>query len=176
MRPYLIPIAFAVAAGLAGCAGTRTQMISEARPAVAESAVNVYYERPPGSIDIAWVESTSGAGFGTQGQLDAVIARLRREAGKLGANGVVVLGRGRTPSPVGMGVGVGAGSWGSHGGGGVSVGSGVPLTQETVSGIAVWVPAGAAQAQARADLEQRLKADAETGPVEAPAAAPPTDE
>ena len=167
MRLLLLS-AVLVAAGLAGCAGTRTQMISEARPAVAEGAVKVYYQRPPGSIDIAWVEATSGAGFGTQGQHDAVMARLRREAGKLGANGVVVLGGGRGQSPVDVGVGVGAGSYDHNSGGGIGIGGGIPLTQETLNGIAIWVPAGAELAAAREELEQRLETDAEAGPANDP--------
>ncbi len=118
------------------CAGTTREMISAARPPVSADQVRIYHERPPGAVDIAWLESTSGMGFGTQGQRDAVLDRLRAEAGKLGGNGVLLLGGGRAPSPVGIGVGVG--SYGSHGG--ASVGGGIPTTQEHANGIAIFVP------------------------------------
>ena len=121
---------------VAGCAGTRTQMISAARAPLPVEDVRVYSARPDGAIDIAWLESRSAAGFGTQGQRDAALLRLRREAGELGANGVLVLGGDRTASPVGLGVGVG--SYGRHGG--ASVGGGIPTTQERVNGIAIYVP------------------------------------
>ena len=121
---------------VAGCAGTRTQMISAARAPIPVEDVRVYSARPDGAIDIAWLESRSAAGFGTQGQRDAALLRLRREAGELGANGVLVLGGDRTASPVGLGVGVG--SYGRHGG--ASVGGGIPTTQERVNGIAIYVP------------------------------------
>lgn len=125
-------------AALAGCAGTHTEMISESRAPVPAESVRVYFQRPPGSVDIAMLDATSGIGFGTQGQRDAVIARLKREAAKLGANGVLLLGGGRGDS--GVGIGVGAGSYGSHGG--VSVGGGIPTTQEHANGIAIHVPEG----------------------------------
>ena len=121
---------------VAGCAGTHTQMISAARAPLPVEDVRVYSARPDGAIDIAWLESRSAAGFGTQGQRDAALLRLRREAGELGANGVLVLGGDRTASPVGLGVGVG--SYGRHGG--ASVGGGIPTTQERVNGIAIYVP------------------------------------
>lgn len=142
-RAIATVVLLALLAGLAGCAGTRTQMISEARPPVAAESVRVYYQRPPGAVDIAYLESTSAMGFGTQGQLDATSARIAREAAKLGANGVLVLGRGRTDSPVGLGVGVGAGQYDHNSAGGISVGGGIPTTQERIHGIAIWVPPGA---------------------------------
>ena len=143
MRTTLLLVLPVLAAALAGCAGTRTQMISEARAPVAADAVRIYYPRPPGAVDIAYLESTSAMGFGTQGQLDATSARIAREAAKLGANGVLVLGRGRTDSPVGLGVGVGAGQYDHNSAGGISVGGGIPTTQERIHGIAIWVPPGA---------------------------------
>jgi hypothetical protein len=137
------PLAFALCAcGLlaaSGCAGTSRQMLAPARAPVALETVRLYHARPPGAVDIAILDSKSGLGFGTQGQRDAVVERLRREAAALGANGVLLLGGGTAPSPVGFGVG--AGSYGRHGG--VSVGSGIPTTQEHARGVAIHVPANA---------------------------------
>ncbi|MFT3755572.1 MAG: hypothetical protein QM769_06420 [Pseudoxanthomonas sp.] len=126
---------------LASCAGTTKVMLGQARPPVDPSVVQIYNSVPPGAVQIAQLESTSGAGFGGQGQTDAVVARLKREAAALGANGVVLLGVGSQSS--GGGMSVGGGSFGGHGGGGISIG--IPTTKKQAAGVAIWVPAGAAQ-------------------------------
>lgn len=101
--------------------------------------VRIYTTPPAGSIEIAQLESSSAVGFGTQGQTDAAIARLKREAAALGANGVVLMGVGSTPSAGGMSVG--AGSFGSNVAGGIGIG--IPTTQKKAAGIAILVPAAA---------------------------------
>lgn len=128
--------ALALAATLSGCGGTSTVMMGDARPAIDPSQVKVYRQAPPDAVEIAQLESTSGVGFGTQGQTDAVIARLKREAAALGANGVVLLGMGSGSS--GGGMSVGAGSYGSHGGAGMSMG--IPTQQKYAAGMAIYVP------------------------------------
>ena len=100
--------------------------------------MQIYRTPPAGSQEIAQLESKSAVGFGTQGQTDAAVARLKREAAALGANGVVLLGVGSSGSPVGMSVG--AGSYGRHSGGGLSVG--IPTTQKQAAGVAIYVPPG----------------------------------
>ena len=122
---------------LSGCAGTSTVMMGTARAPVDPAEVRLYRTPPPDSVEIARLESTSGIGFGTQGQTDAVIARLRREAAALGANGLLLLGTGTSRSPVDMSVG--AASYGRHGGGGI--GLGIPTTQKRATGVAIHVPA-----------------------------------
>jgi hypothetical protein len=126
---------------LGGCANTSKVMLGQARPPVDPTQVQVYRTPPAGSVEIAQLESTSAVGFGTQGQTDAAIARLKREAAALGANGVVLMGVGSTgSSPVGMSVG--AGSYGRHSAGGVGIG--IPTTQRSAAGVAIYVPPGAA--------------------------------
>ncbi len=60
--------ALALAATLAGCAGTSTVMTGQARPPIDPSQVRIYRTLPPDSVEIAQLESTSGIGFGTQGR------------------------------------------------------------------------------------------------------------
>ena len=131
---------FAIALGLAvagaGCASTSKVMLGPARAPVDPASVQVYSAPPPGAREIAQLESSSAVGFGTQGQTDAALARLKREAAALGANGVVLMGVGSGGSPVGMSVG--AGSYGRHGGGGLSFG--IPTQQKRAAGVAIWVP------------------------------------
>lgn len=131
-----IVILVALATLLAGCAGTSRMMLGEARPPIDPSQVRIYRTPPPGAVDIAELEASSAIGFGTQGQADAVMARLRREAAALGANGLLILGRGRSGS--GGGVSVGAGSYGRHSGG--SIGLGIPTSQQRAAAIAIYVP------------------------------------
>ncbi len=121
---------------VAGCASTSKVMLGQARAPVDPASVQIYSTPPAGSVEIAQLESSSAVGFGTQGQTDAAVMRLKREAAALGANGVILMGVGSSGSPVGMSVG--AGSYGSHVGGGVGIG--IPTTQKRAAGVAIWVP------------------------------------
>jgi hypothetical protein len=127
------------ALALAGCASTSKVMLGSARPPVDPAQVRIYNTPPAGSVEIAQLESSSAVGFGTQGQTDAAVARLKREAAALGANGVILMGVGSSGSPVGMSVG--AGSYGRHSAGGVGIG--IPTTQKKAAGVAIYVPPGA---------------------------------
>ena len=134
---FRLVVVLLVAIALAGCASASKVMLGQARPPIDPSQVQVYSTPPAGSVEIAQLEATSAVGFGTQGQTDAAVARLKAEAAKLGANGVVLVGVGGSgQSPVGMSVG--AGSFGSHVGGGLSVG--IPTQQKKAAGVAIWVP------------------------------------
>ena len=121
---------------VAGCASTSRVMLGQARAPIDPAQVQVYSTPPAGSVEIAQLESSSAVGFGTQGQTDAAVARLKRDAAALGANGVILIGVGSSGSPVGMSVG--AGSYGSRVGGGVGIG--IPTTQRKAAGVAIWVP------------------------------------
>jgi hypothetical protein len=134
-----VPVVFAMLLA-AGCASSSKVMLGQARPAIDPSQVQVYRTAPAGALEIAQLESKSAVGFGTQGQTDAAVARLKREAAALGANGVVLIGVGSSGSPVGMSVG--AGSYGRHSGGGLSMG--IPTTQKQAAGVAIYVPPGTA--------------------------------
>lgn len=121
---------------LAGCASASKVMMGQARAPIDPSQVRIYNTAPVGAVEIAQLEATSAAGFGTQGQTDAAVERLKREAASVGANGVVLMGVGSQRS--GGGVSVGAGSYGGHVGGGLGIG--IPTTQKHAAGVAIWVP------------------------------------
>jgi hypothetical protein len=137
LRPVL---ATALLLSLAACAGTSKVMLSEARPPVDPATVRIYTAVPPGSIQIAQLDAKSAVGFGTQGQTDAVVQRLKNEAAKLGANGVVLIGVGTGARSPG-GLSVGGGSYGGHVGGGIGIG--IPTQQKQGAGVAIYVPPGA---------------------------------
>lgn len=136
-RGLLLPLLLT----LAGCAGTSTMMIGQARPPIDTAAVRIYHARPDGAIDIAELDARSAVGFGTQGQRDAAVERLRREAAALGANGVLLLGGGSDRGPVNVGVGGSSGNYDRHGGSSVGVGFNIPTQQAHAHGMAIWVPA-----------------------------------
>ena len=77
---------------MTGCANTSRVMLGQTRPPTDPALVQIYSTPPPGSIEIAQLESSSAVGFGTQGQTDAAVARLKKEAAALGANGVILMG------------------------------------------------------------------------------------
>jgi hypothetical protein len=120
---------------LASCASTHHVMLGQSRPAIDPAQVKVYQVPPRHYEEIARLDARSAVGFGTQGQVNAAINRLAREAAKLGANGVILLGVDETGSPVSLGVG--AGSFGRHSG--ASVGLGIPTAQQSAAGIAIYV-------------------------------------
>ena len=144
---------------LSGCAGSSKVMVGQARPPIDPSQVRIYTSVPPGSQEIAQIESSSAIGFGTQGQTDSAVTRLKTEAAALGANGVVLMGVGSSGAS-GGGVSVGGGSWGSSSYGGVGIG--IPTQQKKAVGVAIWVPADAVPAMPPM-------------PAAEPAAQPPAD-
>lgn len=128
------------AALLAACASSHV-MIGKARPPISPDQVQIY-TRPPTVPyeEIARLETSSQGSFSftAQGKTDAVIKRLKEEAAKLGANGVLLEGIGDEASgSVGTGGGSTSYSRGSSVGGGVGIGVG--LTKKVGGGIAIYV-------------------------------------
>ena len=75
---------------LAGCAtGHATRLDSTPRPAIAPDSVRVYTTRAniPGAYDEVAIVEADGA---TATSTDALIRKLREEAGKVGANAIVL--------------------------------------------------------------------------------------
>jgi hypothetical protein len=107
--------------------------------------VGIYRTPPPHYREIAVLDASSGAQFfhGTpQGEAEA-IERLRVEAAKLGANGVLItLLSDRSRGAIGVGVGGGGVSArrGSVVAGEGEVSGGAPLVSNAAEGIAIFVP------------------------------------
>ena len=114
-----------IAALSTGCATTSKVMMSPARTAISPDQVRVYFAPPQGRyIEIAMLETSSGGfTYGEQNKMNSVLAKLRAEAARLGANGVLLqdTANGYGGSSVGVGVGGGSFGRGSHIGGGVGV-------------------------------------------------------
>lgn len=127
---------------LAACANTSHVITGKPRAAIDPTQVTLYTTPPAKYEEIAVIDASSqmSFAFGDQNKMDAVIARLKKEAASLGANGVLLQGTGSSGAGgVGTGVGVGTGI----GGGGVSIGTGISLSSpsKTGRGLAIYVPA-----------------------------------
>ncbi len=130
---------------LAGCASSSSRLVGQARPPLNPADVRVYRTAPPRYQEIAVLDATSGARFfhGTpQGEAEA-IARLKVEAARVGANGVLLTSLGdRSNGTLGVGVGGGEFSSGRHSviATGGEVGGAAPLVSNGAEGIAIYVP------------------------------------
>jgi hypothetical protein len=128
--------------GLAGCASSHV-MIGKARPPISPDMVQIYM-RPPTTHyeEIAQLDTSSQGSFSftAQAKTDAVIRRLKAEAAKLGANGVILQGIGNQSSGS---VGTGGGSESYSGGGSFGGGIGINLetTRKIGGGVAIFVDA-----------------------------------
>jgi uncharacterized membrane protein YgcG len=129
---------------LAGCAGGSSRLVAPARPAIDPAEVRIYRMPPSQYQEIAVLDATSGARFfhGTpEGEAQA-LRRLREEAAKVGANGVLLTLVGdRSRGVLGVGVeggGISSGRRNFVAGGG-SVGGGAPIVQNSAQGIAIYV-------------------------------------
>jgi hypothetical protein len=127
-----------------GCGSTHTIMVGQARPAITPDAVRVYYAPPRHYERIAIINSSSGPTWAltTRGQLDDAVAKLREEAAKLGANGILLEATG-TSSSGNLGIGVGGfGVGGGHRSAYAVGGSGAfggPILHKTAQATAIYV-------------------------------------
>lgn len=93
-----------LSAFLAGCATSNQIVTGTARQAITSDAVKVYSTMPPGAEEIGLINAESAGK--NQTSVDSAIAELKRRAGKLGANGIVIEARGTTTSRTDSSIGV----------------------------------------------------------------------
>ena len=125
---------------LAACA-TSHVMVGKARPPISPDEVRIYQRPPEGPYEeIARLDTSSQGSFSftAQSKTDAVIKRLKNEAAKLGANGVLLEGIGdQTSGSIGTGGGRESYSGGGSVGGGIGISAG--LNRKVGGGIAIYV-------------------------------------
>jgi hypothetical protein len=130
----------ALALSLGACA-TSHVLMGQARPPISPALVQVYFHPPATKYEeIAMLDTSSKGGFGftAQGKTDIVINRLKEEAAKLGANGVLIQGVGDQPGgSVSTGFGQ-ANAYGNHATAG-GIGFSGNVTHKVGSGIAIYV-------------------------------------
>ena len=128
---------------LSGCAPSSHILTGTARPPIAPADVKIYSTPPPHFQEIALLDATSKSAFGTGGQksVDKVIERLKIEAARLGANGVI-LGDISDRQTGSIGTGVGSDSYSRSSSVGVGVGGSLGLYKKTGKGTAIYVAPG----------------------------------
>ncbi len=128
---------------MTGCQ-TSHILVGQPRPAISPDQVVIYLHPPAQKYEeIALLDTSSKNSFAftAQGKTDAVIARLKKEAASLGANGILLNGVGDQASgSVSSGIG-GATSTG-HAALGVGFGSSGTVYQKKGGGLAIYVDPG----------------------------------
>ena len=126
---------------LAGCSTSSHVIIGTPRPPISPDEVRIYMQPPPKYDTIASLNASSQGSFAitSQQNMDVAISRMKEEAAKLGANGVLLQG---VADSTGGSIGAGGGStsYGPSSSHGVGVGGSFALTNKVTAGIAIYVP------------------------------------
>jgi hypothetical protein len=134
---------------LQACAAPSSHiLVGDARPPIAPELVKIYPHPPPNYQVIATLDASSATAFGSGGQktVDKVVERLKIEAAKLGANGVIL--EGFSESQTGsIGTGVGSSSYSGNSASGVGVGGSLGIYNKTGHGEAIYVPDATSSSQ-----------------------------
>ncbi|MEO7724320.1 MAG: hypothetical protein ABIU29_06485 [Chthoniobacterales bacterium] len=144
MMKYLSLLALLAVVSLTSCASSSSRLLGPARPALNPAEVRIYRTPPRHYQEIALLDATSGGRFfhGTpEGEAEAV-ARLRVEAARVDANGVLITSLGdRSQGALGVGVGGGGISAGRRSvvAGGGAVSGAAPIVSNAAVGIAIYV-------------------------------------
>jgi hypothetical protein len=130
-----------LAGALAACAPSSHVLVGTARPPILPAAVRVYTHPPANFEEIAVLDASSKSVFSTGGQktTDKVIERLKGEAAKLGANGIILEGFDERQTGS-IGTGVGSDSYSRNSSVGVGVGGSLGIYKTTGKGQAIYVP------------------------------------
>lgn len=134
--------AAALILGLTGCA-TSHVMLGTPRAPISPEQVRIYTHAPEKYEEIAIIDSSSKGSFAItqQGRTDAVIARLKDEAAKLGANGIVLQGIGNSYGGS-VSTATGTATMSGRTAYGFGTGIAVPVMIKEGSGLAIYVPGG----------------------------------
>jgi uncharacterized protein YbjQ (UPF0145 family) len=134
-------VAALMSAALAACAAESHIIVGKVRPPISPDQVKIYLEPPKAFEKIAIIDasSQSSMAFTQQQKMDKAIERLKEEAAKVGANGVLLQGSGsQAVGSVGTGFGSATATGSSAYGTGVGVSGNVMV--QTANGIAIYVP------------------------------------
>jgi hypothetical protein len=108
MRVHIALPCGLILAALLGCATTRVVMVGPARPPISPGLVQVFLQPPAGpyqQIANLTASSRGALTLSSGAKISKVIERLKSEAAKLGANGILLHGVGDQGSgSVGVGV------------------------------------------------------------------------
>lgn len=140
-----LAIVLGAALVLAGCASSSYTVVGQVRRPIDPGDVEIYTSPPRHYQEIALLDASSVGSFGraSAASENEAIYRMKEDAAKLGANGVLLTG---ISDRYGGSLGVGVGGFGVSGGrhhvtaGGGSVAFGGPIVHRGVEGVAIYVP------------------------------------
>ena len=127
-------------ATLSGCV-TSHVMVGQARPPISPDQVQIYLHPPANKyVEIALLDTSSKGSFSfsAQGKTDAVMERLKGEAAKLGANGILLQGVGDQAGGS-VGTGFGSATATGHSAFGYGFGSSATVFHKKGDGLAIYV-------------------------------------
>ena len=139
---YRFSGAIACAVLLAGCSSSSHVLTGTARPPISPDSVKIYNQAPAEHYEqIATVTASSqgSLAIGSQQNMDKAIERLKQEAAKLGANGVVLQSV-QDQHSGSIGIGVGGSSYGGSSSTGAAAGGSSATTSKVVTGVAIYLP------------------------------------
>ena len=123
------------------CAPSWHVLTGTARPPISPGEVKVYADAPPAFEEVAILKASRQSIFGSDGEhsTDKVVERLKAEAAKVGANGILIEGFDQTQT-FSFGSGAGTDSYSPHGSISVGVGASVGIVKTSAKGRAIYVP------------------------------------
>lgn len=133
--------AAAAALVLTACSTSSHVLVGTPRPAISPDSVRIYTQPPPRYEQIAQLDATSQGSFAitSQQNMDKAVSRLKEEAAKLGANGILLQGI-QDQQTGSIGLGGGNTSFGGNSATGVGVGGSFGISNKAVTGLAIYVP------------------------------------
>jgi hypothetical protein len=135
-------LATVLALALVACAAPSSHiLVGPAHPPISPTDVKIYLQPPPTFEEIAVLNASADSMFGTGGQasVDKVMQRLKEEAAKLGANGIIL--EGMSDQQTGsLGGGSGSASASGNTAVGVGVGGSLGIFKKTGHARAILVP------------------------------------
>lgn len=139
----LIARATLLVLALAACAPSSHIVVGTVHPPISPSEVKIYLQPPPTYEEVAILDASADSMFGTGGQstVDKVIQRLKEEAAKLGANGIILEGMSDRQTGS-LGGGSGSASVSGNSAVGVGLGGSLGIFKKTAQGRAIFVPPG----------------------------------
>jgi hypothetical protein len=129
-----------LAFALAACAPSSHILVGTVRPAIPPSEVKIYLQPPPSFDEVAVLDASADSMFGSGGQatVDKVIERLKEEAAKLGANGIILEGMSDQQTGA-LGGGSGSTSFSGNSAVGVGLGASLGIFKKTGHARAIFV-------------------------------------
>ena len=125
---------------LGSCATSSHVLVGTPRPPISPDLVKVYTQPPAKYEQIATIDASSSGSMAitSQQNMDKAIERMKAEAAKLGANGILLQGVQDQQSGA-IGTGIGSSSYGSNSSVGAGVGGSLGIYNKAATGLAIYV-------------------------------------